>query len=126
MIDPRYMLIARGLTEKRLADYLRSGNVDQAFLDMLAMLLDPPGKGPLYRLQIVNGSASRPKGATYDEGALVDELRALEAKGLTRGEKKSARMDILARFGISERTARAAVREADEMDALWELVKARQ
>lgn len=119
-----WMLNTHGLTEKKLADYLRSGQADQGFLNGLAMSLDPPAnKKPLYRLYIQRAQAHRPKGTTFDENALVKELRELERSQLKRGEKKAARMDILNRYKISDRTARLALQEAEKFDQLWERMK---
>ena len=117
------MLHSSGLTEKSIADVLRSGQADQNFLNGLAMLLDPGIKKPLYRLHLQKARAHRPKGATYDENALVDELRKLDRSQLSRGEKKAARMDILNRYRISDRTARLALQEADKFDQIWEWMK---
>lgn len=123
MDNPSWMLLTPGLTEKKIADHLRSGKADQAFLDGIAFILDhPPHKKPRYRLKLVSGQAHRPRGATYDEAALVEDLRALEASSKTRGEKKRERMDVLEKHGVSERTARAATKTADEMDAIWAAV----
>lgn len=123
-MELRWMLTTQGLTEKKLADYLRSGQADQGFLNGLAMSLDPPAnKKPLYRLYIQRAQAHRPRGATYDENALVEDLRALECSQLSRGERKAARMDILNRYGISDRTARLALQEADKQDQIWERMK---
>lgn len=125
-MEPRWMLMSRGLTEKKLADYLRAGNIDQAFLNGIAMLLDPPAhKYPLYRLRVVRGKAHRPNGVTFDEVALVDDLRTLEASDLTRGERKAGRLDIFKKYGVSERTARAACKRADELDAVWEMMQSK-
>lgn len=117
------MLHSSGLTEKSIADVLRSGQADQNFLNGLAMLLDPGIKKPLYRLHLQKARAHRPKGATYDENALIEELRALDCSQLSRGEKKAARMDILNRYRISDRTARLALQEADKFDQIWEWMK---
>lgn len=121
------MLISQGLTEKKLADYLRSGKADQRFLNILAMILDPPpNKKPLYRLHLQKARAHRPKGATYDEAALVSDLRELEQSQLNRGEKKAARIDVLARYGVSDRTARLAMQEANNQDQIWEWMQSRE
>lgn len=117
------MFHAPGLTEAALAKVLRSGEADQLFLNGIAMLLDPGIKKPLYRLHLQKARAHRPKGATYDENALVEDLRALDCSPLSRGEKKAARMDILNRYGISDRTARLALQEADKFDQIWERMK---
>lgn len=117
------MLHSSGLTEKSIAEVLRSGQADQHFLNGLAMLLDPGIKKPLYRLHLQKARAHRPKGATYDENALVDELRELDRSQLSRGEKKAVRVDILNRYGISDRTARLALQEADKFDQIWERMK---
>lgn len=113
------MLLSKGLTEKALADVLRSGRADQSFLNGLAMLLDPlPGKVPRYRLQIKNGAEGREKGPTFDVNALVAALRDLEAREPNKSKRKPLRAEILERFGVSERTASAAVKRADDDDAL--------
>lgn len=118
---PVSLLFRRGLTEKKIAEVLRSGKADQAFLDGLAMLLDPyPGKRPLYKLALKMRARHRPKGKTFDENALVDALCELKGKNLSRGEEKRQRSLIRDRFGVSARTAENALRAAEEADELWE------
>lgn len=117
------MFHAPGLTEAELAKVLRSGEADQLFLNAIAMLLDPGNREPVYRLQLVRTKSHRPHGATYDTKALVADLRALECESLSRGKKKGRRMDILSKYGVSDRTARDALREADEAAEIFNLLK---
>ena len=113
------MLVSKGLTAKALADVLRSGCADQRFLNGLAMMLDPPpGKCPLYRLQIKLAAAERPKGTVTDKAGLVAELRALDAREPNRNKRKPLREKILQDFKVSETTARNAIKWADRQDAI--------
>ncbi len=120
------MILMRGdLTEKVIAEVLRSGRADQQFLDVLAMMLDPPtGKKPKYRLKLRYARSARPKGKTYDEAALVAELRELKARGLSRGEEKRQRGLIEAKYGIKPRTAQEAMARAEADDRLWDCLEA--
>lgn len=116
-----YLLHSSGLTEKKLADFLRSGKADQNFLNGLAVCLDPsPTQIPVYRLTLKYNKSQRPRGKTFDEDALVKAWREMEDSSLSRGEKKRQKHLILERFGVSERTAQIAVREAIEFEELSE------
>lgn len=120
------MILMRGdLTEKVIAEVLRSGRADQQFLDVLAMMLDPPtGKKPKYRLELRYARSARPKSKTFDEAALVAELRELKARGLKRGEQKRQRALIETKHGIKRRTAQEAAARAGAADRLWSWVEA--
>lgn len=119
------ILMRSGLTEKAIADVLRSERADQSFLNALAMMLDPaPGKQPTYRLKLKYFRDNRPKGKKFDEAALVADLRELAAGGLSRGEVKRERQLIELKHDVDPKTAREAIKRADADDQLWNLLEA--
>lgn len=124
MDEKRRMLLSAGLTAGAIAEVLRSGNADQRFLDGLALMLDPGGKKPLYRLHLARGNAHRPKGATFDEIALGSAMLALD--DLPRGHAKGPLADLLREFGVSMRTAEGAKARERERREIWKWMQERE